>query len=152
MRQRSTTLTLSLQALRWNYESLFQPGENRSEIFRAFVGEKMKIPEGNCQFIKRATLSSLSYTCSSAGMDAVPFRFHLLLWLSTSNLPYIYLCVWQGNTNRNHCLLVRVCGKGWFLEVCRKGDIPVYHLLWFVLLLAVLINLPSRQCLLMISK
>lgn len=72
------------------------------ERFRPFMVRKMKNPEGSCQFTKWASLSSLPHSHSSAGMDTAPSRFHFLLRLSTSNLPYIYVsvCVCESERKR----------------------------------------------------
>lgn len=71
--------------------------------------------------IKWTTLSSLSYSCSSAGMVAVPSCFHLLLWLSTSNLPYIYLCVCVARKHRQETLFACESQKEMRHRLISKG-------------------------------
>lgn len=81
----------------------------RAETLTLSFAGKMKNPEGTFQFIKQVSLSSLSYTCSSAGMDVVPSCFHLLLQALVICPIFICVCVWQGNTIRKQCLLVKSC-------------------------------------------
>lgn len=62
------------------------------------------------------------HACSSLSLSSSTLTEHFQ--------PALYLycvcvrtCVWQGNNDRKHCLLVRVSkkwGKGWFLKVCRQ--------------------------------
>lgn len=64
------------------------------ERFRPFMGKKMKNPEGNCQFTKWASLSSLPHSHSSIGMDTAPSSLSspALTECSQSAL-YVHWCV-----------------------------------------------------------
>lgn len=117
------------------------------ERFGPFMVKEMKNPEGSCQFTKWASLSSLPHSHSSAGMDTAPSRFHLLLWLSTSNVPYIYVseCVWErvrereGKETRREtdrcrgrrCMVVRVRALQWFLGIDVSQRITYCDLCYF---------------------
>lgn len=96
------TQSLLMFAGMWQFLHAWRELAGSWEGFWAFSWwRKMKSPEGSCQFTKWASLSSLPHSHSSAGMDTAPSRFHLLLWLSASNLPSI--CMYA-----RACVCVRV--------------------------------------------